>query len=54
MTGIDESWSALMAWSEENGWDLAGVCREIYWTPGDRPQSEWVTDLVQPVSRRPA
>jgi DNA-binding transcriptional MerR regulator len=51
VTGIDGSWSALMAWSEENGWALDGVCREIYWTPGDRPQAEWVTDLVQPVTR---
>ncbi|QDZ15111.1 MerR family transcriptional regulator [Humibacter ginsenosidimutans] len=47
--GIDDSWMALTDWITQNGYELAGVCREVYWTPGDRPQSEWVTDLVQPV-----
>lgn len=47
--GINASWDALVGWIGEHGYELAGVCREVYWTPGDRPQSEWVTDLVQPV-----
>lgn len=51
VSGIGESWDALVGWASENGFELAGVCREVYWTPGDRPQSEWVTDLVQPVHR---
>ncbi|GAA4158619.1 MerR family transcriptional regulator [Gryllotalpicola daejeonensis] len=51
MTRIGESWEALVNWIQANGYELAGVCREVYWTPGDRPQSEWVTDLVQPVRR---
>ncbi|NNC10810.1 MerR family transcriptional regulator [Planctomonas sp. JC2975] len=46
---IGESWDALITWARDNGYELDGVCREVYWTPGDRPQSEWVTDLVQPV-----
>jgi DNA-binding transcriptional MerR regulator len=51
VTGIGDSWMALTDWIAQNGYELAGVCREVYWTPGDRPQSEWVTDLVQPVQR---
>ena len=51
MTGIDGSWQALAEWIGQNGYEFAGVCTEVYWTPGDRPQSEWVTDLVQPVRR---
>ncbi|AYG02573.1 GyrI-like domain-containing protein [Gryllotalpicola protaetiae] len=49
MATIGESWDALVQWIQANGYELAGVCREVYWTPGFRPQSEWVTDLVQPV-----
>ncbi|MHA7986726.1 MerR family transcriptional regulator [Rathayibacter sp. CAU 1779] len=49
VAGIGESWDALIAWARDNGYELDDVCREVYWTPGDRPQSEWVTDLVQPV-----
>ncbi|MGN6205579.1 MerR family transcriptional regulator [Humibacter sp.] len=49
VSGIGESWNALMEWARDHGYELDGICREVYWTPGDRPQSEWVTDLVQPV-----
>ncbi|MFL1375745.1 MULTISPECIES: MerR family transcriptional regulator [unclassified Nocardiopsis] len=51
VAGIGETWAALVDWVREEGLELAGVCREVYWTPGDRPQEEWVTDLVQPVRR---
>ena len=49
VSGIGESWNALMEWARDHGYELDGICREVYWTPDDRPQSEWVTDLVQPV-----
>lgn len=49
VSGIGESWNALIEWAHDHGYELDGICREVYWTPGDRPQSEWVTDLVQPV-----
>lgn len=49
VSGIGESWNALIEWARDHGYELDGICREVYWTPGDRPQSEWVTDLVQPV-----
>jgi len=49
VAGIGESWNALIEWAREHGYELDGICREVYWTPGDRPQSEWVTDLIQPV-----
>ncbi|SHJ97008.1 DNA-binding transcriptional regulator, MerR family [Nocardiopsis flavescens] len=51
VSGIGETWAALVDRVREQGMELAGVCREVYWTPGDRPQQEWVTDLVQPVRR---
>jgi DNA-binding transcriptional MerR regulator/effector-binding domain-containing protein len=51
VAGIGRSWAALGEWVHENGYELIDVCREVYWTPGDQPQSEWVTDLVQPVKR---
>ncbi|WP_022901080.1 MerR family transcriptional regulator [Humibacter albus] len=50
VSGIGESWMALTEWLHENDYELIDVCREVYWTPGDSPQSEWITDLVQPVA----
>lgn len=49
MATIDQSWHALMDWAPSHGHELTGICREIYLTPGDRPQAEWVTQLVQPI-----
>ena len=46
---IDQSWHALMDWVPNNKYEMTGICREIYLTPGNRPQAEWVTQLVQPV-----
>lgn len=46
---LDQSWHALMDWVPANGYELTGICREVYLTPGDRPQAEWVTQLVQPI-----
>ena len=47
---IDESWMALVDRVKARGAVLSDVCREIYLTPGDRPQDEWVTELVQPIA----
>lgn len=49
---IDQSWHALMDWVPGNHYEMTGICREIYLTPGDRPQAEWVTQLVQPVGKQ--
>lgn len=49
---IDRSWSALADRVREAGAEIAGPAREIYLTPGERPQEEWVTELVQPVAPR--
>jgi DNA-binding transcriptional MerR regulator/effector-binding domain-containing protein len=51
LSTIDQSWHALMDWVPANGYEMTGICREVYLTPGDRPQAEWVTQLVQPVGR---
>jgi effector-binding domain-containing protein len=50
METIDASWMALVDAVKARGAVLSDACREIYLTPGDRPQSEWVTRLVQPVA----
>jgi DNA-binding transcriptional MerR regulator/effector-binding domain-containing protein len=49
---IDQSWHALMDWVQAGDLEMSGVCREVYRTPGDEPQQNWVTDLQQPVRRR--
>ena len=47
---IDRTWHALMEAVRAGGFVFSDAPREIYLTPGDRPQSEWVTQLVQPVT----
>ena len=46
---IDQSWHALLDWTQLNGYEPSGVCRECYWSPPSEPQENWVTDLQQPV-----
>ena len=48
--GIDQSWMALSDAIRARGDVPSDAAREVYLTPGDRPQSEWVTELVQPVA----
>lgn len=55
MAGIAETWEALNTWITDNGYELAGVCREVYLVSEPEPQDNWVTELQQPVVRvRPA
>jgi len=51
MDGIDRSWMALMDAVRARGDVPSDAAREVYLTPGDRPQSEWVTELVQPIAK---
>lgn len=51
METIGDSWEGLQAWIEENGYELAGVCRELYIVSEPEPQENWVTELQQPVIR---
>jgi DNA-binding transcriptional MerR regulator len=51
--GIAASWLALADAVRATGAVLSDACREVYLTPGDRPQSEWVTELVQPIASAP-
>lgn len=48
---IDQSWHLLMDWIHAEGYELSGVCREVYMTPGDVPMEQWVTELQQPVRK---
>ena len=52
METIGESWSALMRWAAEQGFDPSGPGREIYHESSGPDQSTWVTELQQPVARR--
>jgi effector-binding domain-containing protein len=47
---IGDSWEALAEAVQARGARFSDACREVYLTPGDRPQSEWVTELVQPIT----
>jgi DNA-binding transcriptional MerR regulator/effector-binding domain-containing protein len=52
VAGIADSWMALTDAVQASGLVLSDAAREVYLTPGDRPQTEWVTELVQPVTAR--
>lgn len=52
MPSIGGSWMALMEQVVEDGFRIVGPTREVYvHAPEDRPQSEWITDLVAPVEK---
>jgi DNA-binding transcriptional MerR regulator/predicted transcriptional regulator YdeE len=48
---IDQSWHLLMDWTHAEGYELSGVCRELYLTPGDVPMEQWMTELQQPARK---
>jgi effector-binding domain-containing protein len=50
MTGIHESWQHLQRWVVQNGYEFAGPCRELYVKAVSDDQSDWVTELEQPVA----
>lgn len=49
MDRIEESWQALHRFVVENGHEFAGPCRELYVRSESEDQSDWVTELQQPV-----
>lgn len=51
MDGISESWQAVHAAVFARGLTHAGPCRELYVRAISEDQSDWVTELQQPVSR---
>ena len=51
MVGIGESWQALHRWIVDNGYGFAGPCRELYVRAVGEDQSDWVTELQQPITR---
>ena len=51
MTGIQDSWQQLHRWVLANGYSYAGPCRELYVKAESDDQSDWVTELQQPVTR---
>lgn len=52
MSGIGESWAALMEQTVADGYRVVGACREVYLeTDGHVPGPDWVTELQAPVAR---
>lgn len=52
MSGIGESWSALMERLVADGYRVVGDCREVYLhAEGHVPGPDWVTELQAPVER---
>jgi DNA-binding transcriptional MerR regulator len=52
MPSIGGSWMALMEQIVDDGYRIVGPTREVYvHAPVDRPQSEWVTELIAPVDK---
>ncbi|WP_336644805.1 MerR family transcriptional regulator [Microbacterium sp. USHLN186] len=51
MSGISESWHALHAEMLARGFEPSGPCRELYVRAVSDDQSDWVTELQQPVRR---
>lgn len=51
MTTIGESWQALHSWVVDNAHTFAGPCRELYVRAEGEDQSDWVTELQQPITR---
>ncbi len=49
MSSIRESWRALHRWVAENGYSNSGPCREHYVRSEGDDQSNWVTELQQPI-----
>ncbi len=41
MATIGDSWEALVAWIDANGYQLAGVCRELYLVSEPETQENW-------------
>jgi DNA-binding transcriptional MerR regulator len=54
MSSIQASWQALHRWVIDNGYGFAGPAREYYVRAQSTDQSDWVTELQQPVTERRA
>ncbi|MFC7788037.1 hypothetical protein ACU045_03555 [Microbacterium sp. MAHUQ-60] len=51
MSGIRDSWHAMHAEMLARGYVPSGLCRELYPRAESEDQSDWVTELQQPVTR---
>jgi DNA-binding transcriptional MerR regulator len=51
MEGINASWEALVRWTEDSGYRLAGDCRELYHEWHEEDPARHVTELQQPIER---
>lgn len=52
MTGIGDSWMALIEQLEADGYRISGPTREVYLeASGHEPGPDWVTELQAPVER---
>lgn len=52
MSGIGQSWAALMEQLTADGYRVVGACREVYLhADGHEPGPDWVTELQAPVEK---
>ncbi|MBF4161510.1 MerR family transcriptional regulator [Nocardioides acrostichi] len=49
MTGIGVAWQSLAGEAEQRGAPMAGPCREVYLHTPDGDQTDWITELQQPI-----
>ncbi len=49
MPGIGDAWHEFMSGLAEAGVTLTGACREVYLESEPLPQSQWLTQLQQPI-----
>ena len=50
MSGVQDSWQRLRNWVVANGYSCAGPCREVYVRAESSDQSDWITELQQPIA----
>lgn len=51
MARVQESRQGLHRWVTDNDYTFAGPCRELYVRAETEDQSDWVTELQQPITR---
>lgn len=53
MPGIGDAWHEFMSGLAEAGVTMTGAGREVYLESEPLPQSQWLTQLQQPITARP-
>lgn len=49
LSGLQPAWEAMHNWIVAKNYTFAGPCREVYVRAQSEDQSDWITELQQPV-----